>query len=94
VSGSGYLAQGSRWLIAIGVLGAVLAAVFGLAVTVGFAIDFVIRDSHPTTPVPAGPLALSAVALAVLSISGYLGGMLAYHYGVRVADETTQAEGY
>ena len=37
-----------------------------------------------------GPLALSAVALAALSVSGFLGGELAYRYGVRVADETTQ----
>jgi hypothetical protein len=27
-------------------------------------------------------------------VSGYLGGKLAYRYGVRVADETTQAEGF
>jgi uncharacterized membrane protein len=26
--------------------------------------------------------------------SGYLGGRLAYRYGIRVADENTQAEGY
>jgi hypothetical protein len=26
--------------------------------------------------------------------SGWLGGMLAYRFGVRVADETTQAEGF
>jgi hypothetical protein len=30
----------------------------------------------------------------VLAVSGYLGGKLAYRYGVRVADEATQAEGY
>jgi uncharacterized membrane protein len=41
-----------------------------------------------------GPLALSAAALAALGVSGYLGGELAYHYGVRVADEATQAHGY
>jgi uncharacterized membrane protein len=37
---------------------------------------------------------LSAACLAVLAVSGYLGGMLAYRYGVRVADEATQASGY
>ncbi|WP_329414860.1 DUF2231 domain-containing protein [Nocardia vinacea] len=41
-----------------------------------------------------GQLVLSITALAVLGVSGYLGGKLAYHYGVRVADETTQASGY
>jgi uncharacterized membrane protein len=37
---------------------------------------------------------VSAVALAALAVSGYLGGQLAYRYGVRVVDEATQAEGY
>jgi hypothetical protein len=27
-------------------------------------------------------------------VSGWLGGMLSYRYGVRVADEETQAEGF
>jgi uncharacterized membrane protein len=34
------------------------------------------------------------VALALLGVSGYLGGHLAYRYGVRVAREETQAEAY
>jgi len=112
------LAVGSRWLIAIGVIGALAAATAGfldllaippgtrafrvalvhmslnLAVTAAYAIGFAIRGGHPTGPVPAGPLALSAVSLAVLTVSGYLGGMLAYRYGVRVAAERTQSEGY
>ena len=41
-----------------------------------------------------GLIALSLLSLAVLAVSGYLGGKLAYRYGVRVADETTQLEGY
>ncbi|MGW4772963.1 DUF2231 domain-containing protein [Nocardia sp. NPDC004278] len=115
-----FLAQGARWLIAIGVLGALAAASVGfldllgiptgtpafrtglvhmslnLAVTAAFAADFLWRrsidDRH--SPVSAGPLALSVVSVAVLAVSGYLGGKLAYHYGVRVADETTQAAGF
>jgi len=114
----GFLAQGSRWLIAIGVLGAVAAALVGfldllaiptgtrvfriglvhmsinLAVTVAFVVGFLIRDGTGGGPVGWGPLVLSAVALAALGVSGYLGGELAYRYGVRVADETTQADGY
>ena len=39
-------------------------------------------------------LVLSVLSVAVLAVSGYLGGTLAYHYGVRVADEATQSEGY
>jgi uncharacterized membrane protein len=45
-------------------------------------------------PVPLGVLALSAVSVAVLAMSGFLGGKLVFRYGVRVADEGTQAEGF
>jgi len=67
-----------------------------LAVTVAYVAGFAWRYSsyHHPGPVAAGQLALSAVSLAVLAVSGYLGGKLAFRYGVRVADETTQAEGY
>ncbi len=41
-----------------------------------------------------GQIVLSAAALVFLGVSGFLGGMLAYRYGVRVAAETDQAEGY
>jgi uncharacterized membrane protein len=112
-----FLTEGSRWLIGLGVLGAVVAATFGLldlfaipagtrafrtalvhmsimlTVTVGYTVDFLVR-THPDGPVGAGPLILSAVALAGLAVGAYLGGHLAYHYGVRVADEATQAKGY
>jgi uncharacterized membrane protein len=112
------LAQGSRWLIALGVLGAVAAAMVGildllavpagtrvfriglahmsinLAVTVAYVLGFLIRGGAGAEPVGWAPLALSAVALAALTVSGYLGGELAYRYGVRVADETTQERGY
>jgi hypothetical protein len=36
----------------------------------------------------------SAVSLALLAVAGGLGGQLAYCYGVRVADESAQADGY
>jgi len=113
-----FLAEGSRWLIGLGVLGALAAALFGfldllaiprqtrafrtalvhmginLAVTAAYAVGFFVRAGHTAGPVAAGPLALSAVALAALAVSGYLGGELAYRYGVRVADERTQASGF
>lgn len=47
-----------------------------------------------SSPVAGGPLALSAGTLAVLTIAGYLGGKLSFTYGVRVAAESVQAEGY
>ena len=39
-------------------------------------------------------LVLSVVGIAVVGFSGWLGGKLAYRYGVRVADEQTQNEGF
>lgn len=116
----GFLTQGSEWLIAIGVLGALLAALVGLldllviptrtaafrvglvhmslnlAITGAYIGGFAWRHGTYThgQPVSGGQLALSAVSLAALAVSGYLGGKLAYHYGVRVADEATQATGY
>ena len=38
--------------------------------------------------------ALALAALAIVGGAGWLGGKLAYSYGVRVADEATQAEGF
>ncbi len=111
------LAEGARWLLAIGVVGAVVAAGAGfidlfrlppgtrvfrtallhmslaLTVTALFAVSFLLRLDL-TAPVPLPPLILSLVSLAVLVAVGYLGGTLAYRYGVRVVDEATQAEGY
>jgi uncharacterized membrane protein len=112
------LATGARWLVAIGVLGALAAAAVGfldfllipsgtrahrtallhmglnLAITVGFALGFVWRLSEDDGPTGLGPLVLSAVCLAALAVSGSLGGKLAYRYGVRVAEEAEQAEGF
>jgi uncharacterized membrane protein len=112
-----FLAHGSRWLIGLGVLGAVAAASVGfldllaipsrtrvfrvalvhmslnLAVTATYAVGFALRGD-PVAPVPLGLLTLSAAALVALAVAGYLGGMLAYRYGVRVVDERTQATGY
>jgi uncharacterized membrane protein len=114
-----FLTRGSRWLIAIGVIGGLVAAIFGfldfraipagtpakrtalthltinLIVTIAYLINFLIRgDQNNTAPVGWGVLVLSAISLAALSVSGYLGGKLAYRYGIRVADEATQIEGF
>jgi uncharacterized membrane protein len=116
----GFLTQASEWLIGIGVLGALAAAVFGsldllaipggtrafrtglihmslnLAVTAVYAVNFAWRHGTYTHlgRVAMGQLVLSVVSIAALGASGYLGGKLAYRYGVRVADEHTQAEGF
>jgi uncharacterized membrane protein len=110
-------AVGARWLIAIGIVGALVAAGFGVldmlaiprrtraasvAVThmafnliavVLFAVSLGLRvgESGSTETLP---LLLSLAALALLGVSGYLGGKLAYGYGVRVASEADQASGF
>ncbi len=67
-----------------------------LVVTCAYAGNFGWRHAQHTSSGPVGPgmLTLSAVSVAVLAVSGFLGGRLAYRYGFRVADETAQAEGY
>jgi len=117
--GPGALARGAYWMVGVGIIGAVLAAAFGLldlltiprgtrAFRVGlthlalndivvalFVVSFFVRrsqgfDDHTS----ASALTLSAVAIGLLMVSGWLGGMLSYRYGVRVAREQTQIEGY
>jgi uncharacterized membrane protein len=116
----GFLVQGSLWLVAIGVIGALAAACVGfldlfgipvatrahrtalmhmflnLVVTAAYAAGLVWRHRtyHHAGPVPAGQIALSAASLAVLAVAGYLGGKLAFRYGVRVADEASQRDGF
>ena len=120
VARPGFLAQGSEWLIAVGIVGALAAAGVGildfyviqtstrayrtvvahmslnLLVITAFGADFVLRfgQYHRPDAVPPAYLALSAASLAFLAVSGYLGGKLVYRYGVRVADEQTQAQGF
>lgn len=68
-----------------------------LVITIAYAAGFVWRQAgeYPDTQgVGSGQLALSAVSLAALGLSGHLGGKLAYRYGVRVAEESVQADGY
>lgn len=115
--------RGALWLVGIGIIGAVAAAVFGLidlskiaagtparrtglthmvinlGVVVLFMIGFAVRlgagyDSAGYDSVSIAGFIISLVALAALMVSGWLGGKLVFHYGVRVADETTQAEGF
>ncbi len=114
------LVEGAYWLIGLGIVGAVVAALFGLldllaiprgtraqrlglvhltlnVVTLGmFVGGFLWRsDSYDTAgETSAAQLALSLGALVLLSVSGWIGGMLAYRFGVRVANERTQAEGF
>lgn len=113
-------AKGAYWLIALGIVVALVAATTGfldlfaiptgtkafrtglihmslnLVVVALFAVSFALRRGGIDAPaeVGGGLIALSAVTLGLLGVSGWLGGKLTYRYGVRVADETTQAEGF
>jgi uncharacterized membrane protein len=67
--------------------------VINLIVVVLFAVSLGLRvgESGSTQTLP---LLLSIGALVLLGVSGYLGGKLAYGYGVRVASEADQAAGF
>lgn len=69
--------------------------VLNLTVVVLFAISFALRRGHlDDADATVVAVVISAVALAVLAVSGWLGGKLAYRYGVRVVDERSQADGF
>jgi uncharacterized membrane protein len=109
---------GAQVLIAIGIVGALLAAVFGfvdlsiigrgtpaqrtalihmslsLAAVALFAVNWFVRATSDHDEVSLIGLVLTIIGLAAIAVSGWLGGKLAYRYGVRVADENTQAEGF
>ena len=108
--------QGARWLIGIGLVGSVLAAVAGfldysilaagtrarriatfhmllnLVVMVLMVVSLLVRLRADDFSV-AG-FVLSVLALAALGLSGFLGGELAYRFGIRVADEKTQRDAF
>ena len=110
--------RAALWLIGIGLVGAVLAAIVGLidlsglargtrvrkialthmainlTVVALFVVSFAIRLAAGYDPVNVAGIVVSVVALLLLGVSGFLGGELAYRYGVRVADEDTQREGF
>jgi uncharacterized membrane protein len=67
-----------------------------LLVTAAYVGNFAWRHASDDQAgsVATGQILLSLVSLGILGISGALGGRLAFHYGVRVADEATQAEGF
>ncbi|WP_127819814.1 DUF2231 domain-containing protein [Microbacterium sp. CPCC 204701] len=73
---------------------ALIHMTLNFAVVVLFFISLLVRWAQGDEDVSVVGFILSIVALALLGASGWLGGKLAYHYGVRVADERTQAEGF
>lgn len=109
---------GAQWLIAIGVIGAVVAAVLGLldlrviapgtkarrtalthmafnlVAVVLFALSWIVRVAGPEGELSVLGLVLAWVAFLLVGVSGFLGGELAYRFGVRVAEEQTQRNGF
>lgn len=65
-----------------------------LAVVVFFMSGLLLRMVTPDDEVSAVAFAISIIAFAALGFSGWLGGKLSYRYGVRVAGESTQLEGF
>jgi uncharacterized membrane protein len=59
-----------------------------------FIASFLIRLFAGWEDVSLVGFIVSVIAFLLIGVSGYLGGELAYHYGVRVADEKTQADGF
>ena len=70
--------------------------VLNLVVVAMFAINALMRRGgvFENEAIGAGPFILSLIAILMLAVSGWLGGELAYRFGVRVADEGTQSEGF
>ncbi|WP_241977081.1 DUF2231 domain-containing protein [Cryobacterium sp. Sr8] len=107
--------SGARWLLGIGIVGALVAAVLGLldylriargtkaktvatahmllniAAVVVFFIAFLLHFGDAPT---VGGFVLAIVGLVGVGISGFLGGEMAYRYGIRVAEESTQAKAF
>ena len=52
-----------------------------------YVVNALWRRGSEADQVPVGPIVLSAVSLGALMVSGYLGGKLAFRYGVRVAED-------
>lgn len=114
----GFLELGAVWLIGVGIVGALLAAVLGLmdfarlrrgdpAYRIGvlhlvlnvfvlacWAVSFYLRSLGQFNDSRTWTVVSDLVLLAILGVSGALGGTLAYRYGVRVATEASQRDGF
>jgi uncharacterized membrane protein len=70
--------------------------VLNVVVLALFVVNFIWRidDHDQLLQTRAGQMVLSIIAIVLLAASGWIGGMLTYRFGVRVAREEVQAEGY
>lgn len=65
---------------------------FNVTAVASYAVNYLGRK--PAERVPDTAFTQSLVTLSALGVSGVIGGELAYRYGIRVADEETQAKGF
>lgn len=109
LGGNASFAIASFYCIAIGIVGALLAApagfaeyleipahtrpkrlatthmVLNLGIVALYAVNFFIRQGQSATPptqVTTGAFILSLVSMALLSVSGYFGGLLVFEFGI------------
>ncbi|NUR25861.1 MAG: DUF2231 domain-containing protein [Kribbellaceae bacterium] len=73
---------------------AVTHLTINLVVVVLFVVNFALRASAGYEKADVTGFVLALIGIALLGASGWLGGKLAYRYGVRVAAEETQREGF
>ena len=107
ITNRGELARVAYWMIFAGVIGALLAAVFGLIDWLGipggtrakrlgafhgignvivvalFAVSWWVRRGDPSTPATMA-IVLSAIAVAIALVTGWLGGELVDQLGIGV----------
>ena len=72
----------------------VIHLILNVTITIAYTVNALWRRGSDADQVPVGPIVLSAVSLGALTLSGYLGGKLAFRYGVRVVTDEEQAEGF
>jgi uncharacterized membrane protein len=68
--------------------------ILNVFVLVCWAVSFYLRFLGEFNDSRTWTVVSDIVLLAILGASGWLGGKLAYHFGVRVAAETTQRAGF
>lgn len=73
---------------------ALMHMAFNMTALVLFVVSAILRFQTPDDEVNGPAFVISLVAFLGVGVSGWLGGELAYRYGIRVADESTQAEAF
>ena len=105
ITGEGFFARMSRWLIGGGIVGGLMAASLGLidfstiraargpmgiahaggnAAILGMSAVSLVLRQQSASRVPPAALGLSAAAAAMLTVTGWLGGELAFRKGIGV----------